>query len=156
MPLQHVMTAYSIIWCVQVNRYSLMDIPCTGVWPSPPRYRRQPVWHRLTWQPQPHLSQQPPTVQPLCLLMWGFAWEEIANVKVCQHQKWQHALNFCYAIYLDTTFAAADLRAFTASECVSSATAERMKPSSSVNTVTELDFLPTPKTCKGAHQVRIY
>ena len=51
-----------------------------------------------------------------------------------------------HSLYLETTLAAADLRELTASECVSSATAERMKPSSSVNTVTELDFLLTPKT----------
>lgn len=52
-------------------------------------------------------------------------------------------------VCLDTTLAAVDLRAFTASECVSSATAERMKPSWSVNTVTELDLLLTPKTWGG-------
>lgn len=54
--------------------------------------------------------------------------------------------------YLDTTLAAVDLRALTASECVSSATAERIKPSSRVNTVTELDFLPTPNTWNGHYK----
>lgn len=51
--------------------------------------------------------------------------------------------------YLDETLAATDLRALTARECVSSASAERMKPFSSVNTVTELDFLLTPRTWRG-------
>lgn len=51
--------------------------------------------------------------------------------------------------HLDTTRAAADRRALTAKECVSSATAERIKPASSVKTVTELDFLLTPSTCRG-------
>lgn len=54
-------------------------------------------------------------------------------------------------MYLETTLAAADLRALTASECVSSATAEWMKPSSRVNVVTELDFLPTPNTWRGKY-----
>lgn len=48
--------------------------------------------------------------------------------------------------YLDRILVAVALRVFRASECVSSATAERTKPSSSVNTVTELDFLFTPRT----------
>lgn len=77
MPLQHALTTY--LFSVWSRQYSLMDIPCTGIWPSLPWSRQQPVWHRVTWRPQPHLSQQPRTVQPLSLLMLGFAWEENAH-----------------------------------------------------------------------------
>lgn len=48
--------------------------------------------------------------------------------------------------YLDSTLAAVDLWASTASEWLSSDTADWMKPSPSVNTATELDFLLTPRT----------
>lgn len=76
MSVQNVMAILvEIFQCVKENRYSLMDSPCTGIWPSPQWYQQLPVWRRLTWQPQPHLSQQPPAVQPLSLPMWGFVWE---------------------------------------------------------------------------------
>lgn len=133
--------------CVKVTGYSLMDIPCTGFCPFLPRYPQLPVWHPLTWRQMPHLYQQSQMVQPLSLRMSGFAWEEKHlhfKTGPCQEKQQTHPHFFC--IYLDSTLAAVDLRALTASEWRSSATAERMKPSSSVNTVTELDFLLTPRT----------
>lgn len=77
----------NLLWCLKVNSYSLMDIPCTGIWPSPPQYQQLPVWHQLTWQPRRHLSQQPPAVQPQSLPIWGFAWEEILVFSVYSYYK---------------------------------------------------------------------
>lgn len=68
------------------------------------------------------------------------------QLKLAHLRPFTGTLILCFSFYLETTLAAADLRALTAREWVSSATAERMKPSSSVNTVTELDFLLTPRT----------
>lgn len=70
---------------------------------------------------------------------------DVKCVYITQH----HRFIFSSDVYLDMTLAATVLRALTARKCTSSATAERMNPSSSVNTVTELDFLFTPRTCEG-------
>lgn len=57
--------------------------------------------------------------------------------------------NLILPYYLDRILAAVDRWALTARKWVSSASADRMKPSSSLNTVTELDFLFTPNTWMG-------
>lgn len=136
-----------------LKRHSPRDIPCSGIWPSPAWFPQPPVLRPLTWQPRSRLFRQLPEVRPLSRAEWGFAWEETANVTCVWIRK--GALLNRHA-YLDTTLAAADRWALTANECVSSATAERMKPSSSVNTVTELDFLLTPSTCKGHTRTRTH
>lgn len=57
-----------------VSSYLLMDSLCTGIWPSRPRCRLLPVWHRSPWRCQAHLSPRPPAARPPCPPSWGFAW----------------------------------------------------------------------------------